>query len=59
MVIPLPEIKQITQREVSAKKMLKSQNASKPKDNDIIYVMEVSFKQSYLKIAQLIQNFHL
>ena len=47
----------IKMRDFSAKKMLKSQNAANLRDKDLIYVMEVTLKQSYHDITHLIQNF--
>ena len=37
--------------------MLKSQNATTLKENENVYVMEISLKQSYSKMQKLIENF--
>ena len=37
--------------------MLKSQNATTLKDNENVYVMEISLKQSYSRMQKLIENF--
>ena len=37
--------------------MLRSHNATQLRGNEVVYVMEISLKQSYHKIQQLISNF--
>ena len=51
VVVPLEEISRVTQREFSAQKMLKSQNATALKGNEVVYVIEISLKQNYKKIS--------
>ena len=58
MVVPLEEIAKVNQREFSAQQMLRSQNSTALKGNEIVYVMEISLKQSYQKIYKLIENFN-
>ena len=58
MVVPLEEIAMVNQREFSAQQMLRSQNSTALKGNEIVYVMEISLKQSYQKIYKLIDNFN-
>lgn len=58
MVVPLEEIAKVNQREFSAQQMLRSQNSTALKGNEIVYVMEISLKQSYQKIYKLIDNFN-
>jgi len=44
VVIPMGEIASINQREFSAQQMLKSQNATAFRGNEVVYVMEVALK---------------
>ena len=57
VVMPLRELAGVAQREYPAQQMLKSQNVTSLHANDIVYVMEIAFKQSYHQIISSIDNY--
>ena len=56
-VIPFGEVACINQREIPAQALLKSQNNSSVRSNDMVYVMEIALKKKYNLIVASISNF--